>query len=109
MGTLKDIGDLIALAKAGYKAEDVREFLTMGESESELAMKKELEKVQTESSTKDDSIKDLTTALETAKAEIESLKKQITDIQTGNANADTTTPRKDNAEILKELFKGGEL
>lgn len=109
MGTLKDIGDLIALAKAGYKAEDVREFLTMGESESELAMKKELEKVQNESTTKDNSIKDLTTALETANAEIESLKKQISDIQTSNANTDTSTPSEDNIEILKELFKGGEL
>lgn len=109
MGTLKDIGDLIALAKAGYKAEDVREFLTMSESESELAMKKELEKAQTESTTKDDSIKELTTALDTAKAEIESLKKQISDIQTSNANTDTSTPQVDNIEKLKELFKGGDL
>ena len=103
--------DLLALAKLGYTADDVKGFISDNSEETENGYKEEIENIKNESDTKDKTIADVNKALEDAKAEIESLKKQITEIQETNTNHDTSgsNTEVDNIERLKEFFRGGEL
>ena len=104
------LSDVLALAKMGYTADDVKKMM---ESENEELKKAEEEKSKAEEERKkieEEKAKadeDLKKLYEEKNKEIEDLKKKLEAAQIDNSNKNNETDTPDAIDALKELFRKG--